>query len=480
VLAIRLGSFGWGALVSAALVVVGIPSASAQYGGYGGEIAPVGQYKAGIPVGVWTLYPSIFAGAVYDDNTSQLASGIDHSHGVSARLVPNLSAIWNTPNHQTTLYGVADARFFDTNTVSATTGFSHSYEPTRDVILTSQFNYTRQTDIFTSALNFNNGAIGPTTSPTSTAPLYINPFGTTPGVNPIAYNQFTSTGYATKKFGADDRGFVSVGAAAFYLAYDHPTDLAPLGPALAAFQTSHDGANYQVSGRLGYHVAPSLYVFADGSGIFQRFNNSLFNSNGYRVTGGIGSDDPKSLLTGEIYGGYQAQHEFNDQVLNPLELSALGIVSNPALGTLSNPALLGIPSGIPQNTDSSVFGGRIYYFPTRRWTLAAQVDEVLGIATAFDPTVPAGIPTRTLTSVLYTNYAITYGVTVGARLGYTRASFIGIDKLDNGYMAGASLNYEIWRNLMATLDYQYSTVTSNTPLSDFRRNVYTAGVTYKY
>ena len=474
-LGIRTTSLKWGALLSAALVVASILDAFAQaidpFSGYGQEIAPVGQYRAGIPIGVWMFYPTIFAGGVYDDNTSQLTG---HNSGFSARLVPNLSAIWNTPIHQTTIYGVADARFFDTNTVSATTVFSHSYEPTRDVILSIQGNYTRQTDIFTSALNFNNGAIGPATSPTSSAPLFINPFGTNPSVNPVAYNQFTAAGYATKKFGFDDRAFVTVGGAAYYLAFDHQVDLAPLGPLVTPFQTSHDGANYQVSGRIGYHVGPSIYVFADGAGIFQRFNNSLFNTNGYRVTGGIGSDDPKSLLTGEIYGGYQAQHESSDQILNPIGFPLLGVPLNGV--TLATP----FPSGFPQNTDSSVFGGRIYYFPTRRWALMAQVDEVLGIATAFDPTVPAGIPTRTLTSVLQTNYSISQVLMVGARVGYTRASFMGFDKLDNGYMAGASLNYEIWRNLHATLDYQYSTVRSNTVLSEFTRNVYTAGVTYRY
>jgi hypothetical protein len=463
----------WGALLSAALVVASILDAFAQaidpFSGYGQEIAPVGQYRAGIPIGVWMFYPTIFAGGVYDDNTSQLTG---HNSGFSARLVPNLSAIWNTPIHQTTIYGVADARFFDTNTVSATTGFSHSYEPTRDVILSIQGNYTRQTDIFTSALNFNNGAIGPATSPTSSAPLFINPFGTNPSVNPIAYNQFTAAGYATKKFGFDDRAFVTVGGAAYYLAFDHQVDLAPLGPLVTPFQTSHDGANYQVSGRIGYHVGPSIYVFADGAGIFQRFNNSLFNTNGYRVSGGIGSDDPKSLLTGEIYGGYQAQHEFNNQVLSPEGLAILGI-PNPALG-------VPLSSGVPQNTDSPVFGGRIYYFPTRRWTLLAQVDEILSVATILDPTVPAGTPTRTITSLLQTNYSISHVLTVGARLGYTRASFIGIDRLDNAYMAGASLNYEIWRNLMATLDYQYSTGRSTGPMSDFTRNVYTVGLTYRY
>ena len=47
-------------------------------------------------------------------------------------------------------------------------------------------------------------------------------------------------------------------------------------------------------------------------------------------------------------------------------------------------------------------------------------------------------------------------------------------------MAGASFNYEIWRNLLLTLDYQYSTLNSNTTFNQFSRNVVSAGVTYKY
>jgi hypothetical protein len=440
-----------------------LPHAFAQFGQ---EIAPVGQYREGIPVGVWTLYPSLFAGAVYDDNTSQLNG---HNSGTSGRLVPNLTGIYNTQNHQTTLYGIADAQFFDTKTVSATTGFSHSYEPAKDLVLNVQGNYTRQTDIFTSALNFNNGAIGPTTAPNSSAPLFINPFGTTPSVNPTAYNQFTAAGYATKTFGQDNRAFATVLGAAYYLAFDHQDDFGPNNP----FQTTHDGANYQVLGRVGYHVAHSVYVFADGAGVFQRFQNALFNTDGYRVTAGIGSDDPKSLLTGEIYGGYQEQHEFNNQLLTFPGLGVPGGVPGLIPG-------VGIASGIPQNTDSSIFGGRLYYFPTRRWQLVAQADETLGIATILQPTVPAGTPTRSISSLLQSNYSISRTLTFGVRGGYTRSDFIGINRVDNAYMAGASLNYEIWRNLLATLDYQYMTVSSNAPLSDFTRNVYTAGITYRY
>jgi hypothetical protein len=47
-------------------------------------------------------------------------------------------------------------------------------------------------------------------------------------------------------------------------------------------------------------------------------------------------------------------------------------------------------------------------------------------------------------------------------------------------MAGASLNYEIWRNLRLTLDYQYSTLHSNIAFNSFNQNVFTAGVSYRY
>ena len=61
----------------------------------------------------------------------------------------------------------------------------------RDLLFNVYGNYTRERDIFNSALNFNNGAIGPAGTPPSNIPLIINPFGTTPSVNPIPFNQFT-------------------------------------------------------------------------------------------------------------------------------------------------------------------------------------------------------------------------------------------------------------------------------------------------
>ena len=56
----------------------------------------------------------------------------------------------------------------------------------------------------------------------------------------------------------------------------------------------------------------------------------------------------------------------------------------------------------------------------------------------------------------------------------------GSPMLQNGWLAGASFNYEIWRNLMLTLDYQYTTVRSNVTFVNFMTNMGTAGVTYRY
>ena len=57
----------------------------------------------------------------------------------------------------------------------------------------------------------------PPVPPPSNIPIIINPFGTTPSVNPIPFNQFTGGAYGTATSG---QGFATLGAAAFYILYD--------------------------------------------------------------------------------------------------------------------------------------------------------------------------------------------------------------------------------------------------------------------
>ena len=462
----RTKRVGWSVLATAALTIGVVPCSLAQ------EIAPTGEYKEGLALGSWMLYPKAFVGAVYDSNVNQITQ---NSSGWAARAVPNISGVYDGGIHKTTVFGVMDARFFDATTISATTGFTHVYEAMRDLVFTFQGNYTRQTDLFTSALNFNNGAIGPNTtgSPEANIPIILNPFGTTPGVNPAAYNQFTGSTSVTKTF--DNSTFLTLRGTVFHIAFDNKT--LPLNP----FATSSDATSYWLSARAGYNILPSVYAFAEGTGILQRFHNSIFDTNGYRVVGGFGTRDPQSLFHGELYGGYQAQAQAHHNIS---ELDAALVPDIPI-------NLIG--AGIPTNSNSPVFGGRLYYYPTPYLTFVGAVDQVLGISTQLSSLIPAGTPSLATNAILQANYFISKSWTFGVRAGYTQSRFFGIGRTDDGWMAGTSFNYEIWRNLNLTLDYQCSgvtsniqnstvtsTATSNTQNSNFSRNVFTAGLTYKY
>jgi hypothetical protein len=419
----------------------------------GPEISPTGEYQGGLPIGTWMLYPELFVGAVWDSNSNQASSnqaaqtatGSSPNSGTSLAVSPRLVATTSDGGmHSSTLWGVGDFQFFSANTVNADAGFLHIYKPTEDLSLNLNLRYTRQTDLFTSALNFNNNAIGLYGGPAIPSPTLINPFGTSPSINPVAYNQYTAGGSVAKTW---DTWFTTLTGTAFAIDYDHATNVP------APFNTSQDATAFWLDGKVGWHFVPSLYVFGEGAGIWQRFRNSVFNTNGYRVTGGLGTDDPDSLVRGELYGGYQFQNQEGQNVPVP---------------------------NISQDSQSPVFGGRMYYFPTPYWTWIAQVDEVLGMSAQLGPNIPQGVPTLVTTGLLQTTYGISQQWSLGARVGYTRTNYFDLGRTDNGWMAGASFNYEIWRNLLLTLDYQYSTLNSNTAFNQFSRNAVTAGLTYKY
>src|SRR5262245_31930067 len=166
---------GWGVLLSAALIVGVVPPAfagnmvpgsdpplSGQPSPSGSvESTPLqaGPFRAGFPVGGWMIYPSVFVGAVFDDNVRQIANGIDHKSGVGISVVPNFIETYDGGIHQTSLYQVVDARFFPrvgssapgeapADSVAATAGFRHNYEAMRDLRFNFYGDYTRETDIF--------------------------------------------------------------------------------------------------------------------------------------------------------------------------------------------------------------------------------------------------------------------------------------------------------------------------------------------
>ena len=120
----------------------------------------------------------------------------------------------------------------------------------------------------------------------------------------------------------------------------------------------------------------------------------------------------------------------------------------------------------------------------------AQVDQTLGNSSSLSPYIPQGVPSKVTSAILQTNYGLSRDWSVGARAGYSQGDFFGQSAFifgqsgnnfnNHAWMAGATFNYQIWRNLLLTLDYQYTVSDSNAPNSDFTRNTYTAGITYRY
>ena len=195
---IRKESYAGVLIVSMTLTMGAVPRSYAQQNAPASspqEVAPAGEYTDGLALGSWKVFPSLFVGAVYNTNFNQGATNGDS--GTSLRVVPHVAATYDGGIHKATVYGVVDGQFFNANTLAANAGVSYAYQPMDDLTFNFWGNYTRETDIFNSAFNFNNGAIFPTAIPNTTIPIILNPFGTTPGVNPIAFNQFTGGGSVT-------------------------------------------------------------------------------------------------------------------------------------------------------------------------------------------------------------------------------------------------------------------------------------------
>ena len=219
-----------------------------------------------------------------------------------------------------------------------------------------------------------------------------------------------------------------------------------------------------VTGRVGYKLSRSFYVFAEGSGIFQRFNNSLFNTNGYRVIGGVGSRDPNSLFRGEIYGGYQAQN----QQTRGQEFGHRASRSGRGLGDpRPTPTVVSLVAVFLITRPRT---GRLLRRSTRHWGFRRFIVHRSGGNSHHGDHC---YPTDDLWDCRGSGRSAPEAAT-------REPTTIGFARLDNGWLAGASFNYEIWRNLALTLDYQYTAVSSNGAFADFTRNVYTAGLTYRY
>jgi hypothetical protein len=384
----------------------------------------------GLLIGGWQLSPTLFAGAVYNSNVNQTTNAVA-SWG--ERVTPGFTANLDNGIHKTSLYGMADLQNYSNsnanNTVYANAGFSQSYLPTPDLTFRLSGNYTRSLDVFGSS------ALAPANTFLPTTPFA--PAATTtisPQANANPYNQFSGALSVEKSFG---RTFVGLTA----------TVANTQSSGNSASTTNSNGTTYTITQRTGFNLTPQLYAFVDPSVNWQRYANSTQNQNGYRITAGVGTL-AEGIWRGEIYGGYQAEK-----------------------------------SDLAGTYDSPVFGGRIFYSPTPIWEFGASLDESLGAqpvptSGTNGTTGVAGQVTTALLSVRYKGLPPDWATS--ARFGFVRTVYIGSPQINNGWLAGATVTYEFWRNLGITLLYQFESVDSNIALQSFNQQMVSLGVSYKY
>jgi hypothetical protein len=397
---------------------------------------PVRDYQ-GLPFEGWMLYPSFFLGAVFDDNVYQSTNNRVAAAGVKVR--PSIVADRDAGIHHSTLFANGDFNVYPgasgADTTNAQVGFSHKWEALRDFVFSVGGEYDRRTDIY------NNGVV-------------TTPFGIGGVVaSPQRYNTFGGYVSGLKSF---DRFFIGLSASSYATTYD-----ALYTASGSLNQAYRDNLVTTVTGRLGYSITPLLYAYAESAGNFHDFSGAstydivapnvpsagtIYNSEGYRAVGGLGTDRI-GLFKGEIYAGYQQQlYDYR-------------------------------PFGSPS---SPVYGGKISWFPTRAWTITAALDETYqdsGLTTSHNLTGSAAHVTAATTNI---QYAMAREWTASVYGGYADVVYVSGGRHDRRWIAGSTLNYEIMRNLYATFNYSYVLVESNALDGSFTRNQFSLGGTYKY
>jgi hypothetical protein len=436
----RFASFGGAVLLS----VAGGLDAAAQVGAIGGigapSIAPPPVsterpdifVKPGIAddamiAGGWLIYPSAFVGGVYDSNVNQSGTNAISAGGV--RLAPNLLAETTTDLTKTTIYGLADGRIYfgqgsNNDAIDVHSGVIETYQPLADLIFIAQGDYTRQKDLFST--------LGSTHNVQNLNPTGI---GLSPVANPQGYNQLTGGASVQKNFA---QAFVIASGSIVGQIYDSNTSVSNL---------SANNVTYTGTMRGGFWMTPALYGYVEGSGDSRHQSVSSLDSSGYRIIGGVGTDQI-GLVRGEVYGGYQAE-----------DYSATGI----------------------NTVGSAVYGVRGYYYPLPELTLNVAVDESLGVSLlGGTPTSPLGTATRVTTALGTAEYALSQEWAASGRGGYIHTEFVDNPRRDNSWTLGGTVTYHVLRNMGLTADYQHIQLSSNAAGQSFSRDVVTLGLTFKY
>jgi hypothetical protein len=376
----------------------------------------------GVQAGSWMLYPSLFGGAIYDNNLVWSTHKPVRAAGV--RINPRIVAERDAGIHKTTAHAEVDARLYPWLTygqaTGASVGLTHVWQAQRDLTIRANVLYERK------AMHISGGAVA------------------TPGggyamlASPLVSDNFSAGAAIRKSFG---RLFLG-------LSLDTTKTLfSDLRTSTGVFsQAYRDSLVTRLTARGGWWLTPALYGFTEAAGNIRDIADGSLTSRGYRASVGLGTDRI-SLFRGEIFGGVQRQN---------------------------------YQRAILTEAATPVFGGKIFWYPTRAFTVRASLDQTFTDSSMPTPANPGGFPARVTTALLHVHYHMARDWSVVWRGGFDHSVYLGVIRRDNGWHTGATFTYDIYRNMTASLDYEFQRVNSNAANASLKRNAVTLGVRYRY
>ncbi len=404
---------------------------------------PTRDYQ-GMPLEGWMLYPSLFVGGVYTDNVfsaprpSAATQGIAPVAAAGFELKPAMIAQRDAGVQHTAIFLNGDFNIYPAvsgaDVLNAQVGFAHAWEVQRDLVLKLGGEYDLITNVY-----FNG--------------IVATPYGNGIISSPQRSNMLGGYLSGVKSF---DKVFVGLSASTYATSYDPLYTTAGSEP-----QSYRDSLVTTVTARLGYSFSPALYAFTEATGNTRNFSGdtgygiiaanvptsgTIYNSEGYRVVAGLGTDRI-SLFKGEIFAGFQQQD---------YAYSAFGSHS------------------------SAVYGGKISWFPTRAWTISLALDETYqdsGLPIFGNPLGSAAFVSAATATV---QYAMSKQWSASFSGGFANMTFLSGGLHDQNWTASATLNYEIARNILATAGYTLVLAESNVVGGSLTRNQFALGATYKY
>jgi hypothetical protein len=382
------------------------------------SFAPI---SPGVVAGPWVLFPAITGGAFYDDNV--FATHSIRQSDWAGFVRPELGARTAGQNHTVEAKGFLEdrwyRRFSSENQLNGGAAAAATVMPDNDTQIVVKGGYLR---------GHEDRGTGES--------IILTPTGTvttfTGFDRPLGFNLYEISGALNKRF---NRWWTSVGAAGTWSQYDTPTI-----NGVPQFISYRNGLVSVVSGRVGYVVAPLTSLFVEAAGNRRDFQSNPFDSNGYRVVGGVLLEQgPGARVKGEAFAGYMYQN-----------YNGIGF----------------------QTVSTFTYGGALAWVIAPQWTAVVN-GRRNALESAFSTTGSLGSSVVESEVGGRLDYQVLPNVVIGGGATWLQDQFLGQDRTDSAISPLASVKYFATPNLILGFDYRNVTFDSNNAgVLSYYRNVY--------